>query len=187
MEPEGSVSCLQESVNGPYPALDESINIIASYFFKLNFNTLHLWPGLQSGHLPSGWAITFLYEFLISSMCATWPVHLNLFNLIASIIFSDSYKLWSSSLYIKKRQYMRKWEQQRKKKSTMNNERVSLQWIWRVWSSRMWCHVVWWTGTIFQRKLLHSTTSQKIIIYAFTILWRSYNVTNIKCISDYAV
>jgi hypothetical protein len=40
--------------------------------------------GLSSGLFPSGFPTTFLYEFLVSPICATCPTHLILLDLLVS-------------------------------------------------------------------------------------------------------
>jgi hypothetical protein len=55
----------------------------------------HLCPGLPCGLYPSGFPTKIIYEFLLSPIRATCPVHL---DLIILIIFGEEYKLWSSSL-----------------------------------------------------------------------------------------
>jgi hypothetical protein len=58
----------------------------------------HLHLSLASGHLPSGFPTKMLYAFLIPPIHCQVPAHLIPLHLITLIIFSEAYKLQSSSL-----------------------------------------------------------------------------------------
>jgi len=88
MEPKSSLLCPQEPTTPSHPISLLSILILSSH--------LHL--GLPSDLFLSGFSIKILYAVLISSMHITCPTHLTVHDLITLIIFSDEYKLQSSSL-----------------------------------------------------------------------------------------
>jgi hypothetical protein len=101
MEPIGSLSCSQGSrhwslswVVGAQSAPSHPISLRSSLilFFPLRL-------GLPSGLFPTGFPTNIFYEFLISSMRTTCPVHPILLDLITLTIFDEKYKLWRSSLY----------------------------------------------------------------------------------------
>ena len=59
----------------------------------------HLYLGLPSGLFPSGFPHQkTLFARLLSSMCATWPIHHVLHHIITQIIFGGQYRSLSSSL-----------------------------------------------------------------------------------------
>jgi len=72
----------------------------SSYSFSLRsilILSTHLCLYIPSGLFPSGFP-TKIYEFLISLMRATCPIHLVPLDLIILIAFCEVYTLWSSSL-----------------------------------------------------------------------------------------
>jgi hypothetical protein len=58
----------------------------------------HQQLGLLSGCFPSCLQTKILHVFLISSMCACWPTHLILLDLI-TLIFGLQYNLWRFSMF----------------------------------------------------------------------------------------
>jgi hypothetical protein len=70
--PEDLLPCSQEPSTGPYPEPDQLVLILSS----------HLRLGLPSDLFPSGFVTKILYAFLLSSLCATYPAHLILLDLI---------------------------------------------------------------------------------------------------------
>jgi hypothetical protein len=65
---------------------------------KIHFNiAYHPRRGLPSGLFRSGFPTRIVYAFIISPIRVTCPAHPVLLDLII-LIFSEEYKLWSSSL-----------------------------------------------------------------------------------------
>jgi hypothetical protein len=82
MEPkEGSLSCSQESNTGIQFTISHTISTIT-----LTLSS-HLYLCLPSNLLPSGFQITLLYKFFISSNHVICPVHLTPLHLIIVVIF----------------------------------------------------------------------------------------------------
>jgi hypothetical protein len=79
MEPKHSLPCSQQPAIGPYPEPDASSQKPSTLILIHSF---HLRLGLPDGLLPSGLPTKILYEFLISSVRATFPAHLILLDLI---------------------------------------------------------------------------------------------------------
>ena len=59
----------------------------------------HLHLGHPKGLIPTGVPVKILKALLPSSILATWPVYLNLLDIITLTILGERYKLWSSSLW----------------------------------------------------------------------------------------
>jgi len=51
--------------------------------------SFHLHKGLSNGHFPSGFPTRILYAFLISPLCATYPTHLTLHDMITLVKFGN--------------------------------------------------------------------------------------------------
>jgi hypothetical protein len=58
----------------------------------------HLCLGLPSGVFPSGFPTNILYAFLFCPICATWPAHFILLDLIILITLGREYNLQCLSL-----------------------------------------------------------------------------------------
>jgi len=76
------------SVHAPIPLLERSFSILSS----------HLRRGLPSGLFPSCFPSKSLHTPLLSPICATWPAHLMLLDLMIRIIFDEEYRSLSSLL-----------------------------------------------------------------------------------------
>jgi hypothetical protein len=99
MEPKGSLPCSQEpSPSGPYPQPDWSSPYHPISPISILRLSTHLRLSLPSGLIPSGFPTNNLCALLITSIHATCPAHLILFDLIFLIMFGIEYKLRSSSL-----------------------------------------------------------------------------------------
>lgn len=74
---------------------------VPSYLLKiiLYYPHVSVCPGLPSGLFFSGFPSKMFYEFVISSTCATCPIHLILLIFIILIIFGKEYLLQCSLLF----------------------------------------------------------------------------------------
>ena len=100
MEPGRSMSHSQGITNNPNPEPNQ-FNSLHWYLFLLRsilILSAHLCLGLPKGHFPVGLPVKILKALVPSSILATWPAHLNLPDLILSIL-GEGYKLWSSLLW----------------------------------------------------------------------------------------
>ena len=59
----------------------------------------HLRLGLPSGLFPSGFPTKILYKIILSSICATCPAHLVLFDLITRTTLGEEYRSLSSPFF----------------------------------------------------------------------------------------
>jgi len=101
MELEGLLPCSQDPATGPYHEPDASILQHPTPFPKIQsililFSRLCL--DLSCGLFPSGFPTKIVYAFLISAIHARCPAHHIFLDLITLKIFSEPYKLRSSSL-----------------------------------------------------------------------------------------
>ena len=78
----------------PVPPID-------TYFFKIHYNVVpaHLRLGLPKVLFPVGLPVKILKAFLLSSIQAICPAHLNFLHLITLTTLGERNKLWSSSLW----------------------------------------------------------------------------------------
>jgi len=101
MELEGSLQCSKQPLIVLYPEPHEvSLHLftpISLRSFSILSSNLRL--GLPSGLFPSGFRTAIFYVLLISSMRATFPAYIILFDLIILIICGEACTLWSSSLW----------------------------------------------------------------------------------------
>jgi hypothetical protein len=98
MAPKGSLPRLQEPATCPYPQPDQSNPCtppILSHFLKISSN---LCLGLPSGIIPSCFPTKTLSTPFLSPICATFPAHLILLDLITRIISGEECRSVSSSL-----------------------------------------------------------------------------------------
>ena len=105
MEPKGLSLHSQEPATCPYTEPDRSSlcpppTHPTSGRFILILSS-HLCLGLPSGHLPSGFPIKTLYEYvpLLSPIHATCPDHLSLVALITRVMSGEEYRAKSSLLF----------------------------------------------------------------------------------------
>ena len=96
MEFEGYFQHLQEPAICPYPEPDQSNPCPPLHYLKIQLNII-----LLSRLGSSKWSLYLrfpLYASLLSSICATCPTQIILFDLITLIIFGEKYRALSSSL-----------------------------------------------------------------------------------------
>ena len=96
MELGGPMPHSQGLSNNPYPESNQPNSPISSRFILILSPHLHL--GLTKGLFPLGLPVNILKALLPSFILATWPVHLNLLDVITLTVLGAQYKLWSSSL-----------------------------------------------------------------------------------------
>ena len=90
MEPEGPLPHPQVPATCLYPQTDQSNPCLPSNFLKIHFNNIFpLTLGLPNGVCSSS---------LLSPICATYPAHLIILDLIIRIIFGEEYRSFNSSL-----------------------------------------------------------------------------------------
>lgn len=96
MEPEGSLSCPQQPVIGPYPKADES-SLQHSALFKIRFNIIFPSTSRSYKSLPLGLPTKSPHVLGFSPMRAICTARLILLGMIIFIVFGDECKLWSCS------------------------------------------------------------------------------------------
>lgn len=93
--------CSHSMTHRWYQQGTENFNYMNSCSWVLYFYVMgllnHLVSPLSLG-LPSGFCTKILYEFLLSPLLTTCPIHLVLFHMITWPIFCEEYKQWSFSL-----------------------------------------------------------------------------------------
>jgi hypothetical protein len=100
MEANGSLPRSQEPI--PCPDLSHINPVHAplpTFWNYILILSSHLRLGLPNGLFPSGLPINTLYTPLLSPICATWPTHFILLDLITWIISGEEYRSLSSSSY----------------------------------------------------------------------------------------
>ena len=91
--------CMHKSLP-PVPFLSQIVPVHALHptsWRSILILSSHLWLGLPSGLLPSGFPTKTLYTPLHSPIHATCTAHLILHDLIKLTIFGEDHRSWSSS------------------------------------------------------------------------------------------
>jgi hypothetical protein len=92
MEPEGLLSCLQESSTGLHPQPDRSSPYHPIYLRSILILSTHLHLGLPSGLSPSGFPTNILHKLFCSPIRATCHAY-HILDLHILIILVEEYKL----------------------------------------------------------------------------------------------
>ena len=99
MEPGGLLLHSQELSNNPYPEPNQTDSSYWCIFLRsILILSSHLHLGLPKGLFPAG-KQQILKSLLPSSILTTWPIYINLLDLITLNMLGKRYKLLSSLLW----------------------------------------------------------------------------------------
>jgi len=99
MEPEGSLSHLQDPATCPYPEPDQSSPFSPPLFLKIHFCIIFpSTPGPSKWFLPSGLPTKIPHAPPLYTLLATCPANLIISYFITRIIFDEEFRSLSSSL-----------------------------------------------------------------------------------------